>query len=74
MLSGTALLTIRTYVRICRYVGVSVCLSRACKNETRKIGGGPSQIFPGIFIFLSSVRDVLFYFLKFLKKFKNKIK
>ena len=34
----------------------------------------PSQIFSGIFIFLASVRDVLFYFLKFLKKLKkNKI-
>ena len=34
----------------------------------------PSQIFPGIYIFLASVRDVLFYFLKFLKKLKkNKI-
>ena len=31
----------------------------------------PSQIFPGIFIFLASVRDVLFYFLKFLKKLKK---
>ena len=31
----------------------------------------PSQIFPGIFIFLASVRDVLFYFLKFLEKLKK---
>ena len=42
------------------------------KNQSSHLlSSTPRQIFPGIFIFLASVRDVLFYFLKFLKKLKK---
>ena len=33
----------------------------------------PAKFFQGFLFFLASVRDVLFYFLKFLKKLKKKI-